>query len=33
MLTSAHQQRLQRLHNWGVRIAASLQKFDHVSCY
>ena len=31
MLTSAHQQRLQRLHNWGVRIAASLQKYDHVS--
>ena len=33
MLTLAHQQRLQWLHNWGVStgIAASLQKFDHVS--
>ena len=31
MLTLAHQQRLQWLHNWGVHIAASLQKFDHVS--
>ena len=31
MLTLAHQQRLQRLHYWGMRIATSLQKFDHVS--
>ena len=31
MLTLAHQQQLQRLHNWGVHIATSLQKFDHVS--
>ena len=31
MLTLAHQQQLQWLHNWGVRIAASLQKFDRVS--
>ena len=31
MLTLAHQQQLQRLHNWGMRIAASLHKVDHVS--
>ena len=26
-------QRVQRLLNWGVRIAASLRKFDHVSAH
>ena len=31
MWTLAHQQQLQQLHNWGVRISASLQEFDHVS--
>jgi len=31
LLTSAHQQWLQWLYNWGVRIATSLQRFDHVS--
>ena len=31
MWTLAHQQQLQQLHNWGVRISASLQEFDHVT--
>jgi len=31
MLTAAHQQRLQQMHNWGAHIPASLRKFDHVS--
>jgi len=31
MITAAHQQRSQRMHNCGVCIAASLRKFDHVS--
>ena len=33
MLTMAQQQRLQRMHNWSVRIVASLRKFDHVSSH
>ena len=31
LLSQSNTHRLQRLHNWGVRITASLHKFDHVS--
>ena len=31
LLSQSNIHHLQRLHNWGVRITTSLQKFDHVS--
>ena len=31
LLSQSDIHRLQRLHNWGIRITASLKKFDHVS--
>ena len=31
MLSKVQLNRLQHLHNWGVRISAGLQKYDHLS--